>query len=144
MRLRNLLSELGNRQIKPTVLYQDNTAAIQISNNRGSLGKNSRAMDLEVLSIRNRIEDHQIVTQYCATTNMIADIGTKALPEATFVRLRDMMNGYALVKAKYPELQLPCYVFTTNNEKVKMSYAMIVEMISQQPFDMSEDGFHSQ
>jgi uncharacterized protein (DUF302 family) len=55
-----------------------------------------------------------------------------------------MMNGYALVKAKYPELQLPCYVFTTNNEKVKMSYAMIVEMISQQPFDMSEDGFHSQ
>jgi hypothetical protein len=25
-----------------------------------------------------------------------------------------------------------------------MSYAMIVEMISQQPFDMSEDGFHSQ
>ena len=144
MGLRNLLSELGNRQIKPTVLYQDNTAAIQISNNRGSLGKNSRAMDLEVLSIRNRIEDHQIVTQYCATTNMIADIGTKALPEATFVRLRDMMNGYALVKAKYPELQLPCYVFTTNNEKVQMSYAMIVEMISQQPFDMSEDGFHSQ
>jgi hypothetical protein len=75
---------------------------------------------------------------------MIADIGTKALPEATFVRLRDMMNGYALVKAKYPELQLPCYVFTTNSDKIQMSYAMIVEVISQQPFDMSDDGFHSQ
>jgi hypothetical protein len=60
---------------------------------------------------------------------MIADIGAKALPEATFVRLRDMMNGYALVKAKYPELQLPRYVFTTNKEKVQMSYAMVVEMI---------------
>jgi hypothetical protein len=63
MGLRNLLSELGNRQIKPTVLYQDDTAAIQISNNRGSLGKSSRAMDLEVLTIRNRIEDHQVATQ---------------------------------------------------------------------------------
>jgi hypothetical protein len=137
--LRNLLSELGNPQIKPTILYQDNTAAIQISNNRGSLGKASRAMDLETLTIRNRIEDHQIATQYCATLNMIADIGTKALPEALFVKLRDMMNGYAIVKAKYPELPLPVYVYTLDENKVQMSFAMVVEMINQQPYNMSDE-----
>jgi len=139
--LRNLLSELGNPQIKPTILYQDNTAAIQISNNRGSLGKASRAMDLETLTIRNRIEDHQIATQYCSTLNMIADIGTKALPEAQFVKLRDMMNGYAIVKAKYPDLSLPEYVYTQDENAVPMSYAMVVEMISQQPyyFDLQDN-----
>jgi hypothetical protein len=141
--LRNLLSELGNPQIKPTILYQDNTAAIQISNNRGSLGKASRAMDLETLTIRNRIEDHQIATQYCSTLNMIADIGTKALPEAQFVKLRDMMNGYAIVKAKYPDLSLPDYVFTHDMNAIPMSYAMVVEMISQQPYDFDLQDYYN-
>jgi hypothetical protein len=137
--LRNLLSELGTPQIKPTIIYQDNTAAIQISNNRGSLGKASRAIDLEILTIRNRIEDHQIATQYCNTKNMIADIGTKALSEAQFVKLRDMMNGYAIVKAKYPELNLPRYVYTKDKNQLKLTYAMVVEMIAQQPFQVSDD-----
>ena len=30
----------------------------------------------------------------------VSDIGTKALPEATSVKLRDVMNGYAQVKAR--------------------------------------------
>ena len=30
---------------------------------------------------------------------MIADLGTKLLPEDQFVFLRDLMNGYALVRA---------------------------------------------
>jgi hypothetical protein len=137
--LRNLLSELGNAQVKPTILYQDNTAAIQISNNRGSLGKASRAMDLETLTIRNRIEDHQIATQFCSTLNMIADIGTKALPEALFVKLRDMMNGYAIVKAKYPDLSLPDYVFTLDENRVRVTYLMMVEMLSQQPFEVPDE-----
>jgi hypothetical protein len=43
--LRNLLEELGHLQETPTTIYQDNRSAIQIANNRGSLGRNSRAMD---------------------------------------------------------------------------------------------------
>jgi hypothetical protein len=50
-----------------------------------------------------------------------------------------MMNGYAQLKARYPELNLPRYVFTENEDSVKkMSYAMVVEMNSQQPVDMSD------
>jgi hypothetical protein len=60
--IRNLLSELGHLQENSTTIYQDNKSAIQIANNRGSLGKSSRAMDLKTLSTRNRIEDHDVET----------------------------------------------------------------------------------
>ncbi len=77
----------------PTVIYQDNKSTIQIANNRGSLGKASRAMDLEVLAIRNRIEDHEVGVEYCMFDNMSADLGTKALGLPKFPRFRDTING---------------------------------------------------
>ena len=51
-----------------------------------------------MLSSRNRIEDHEVVTEDTRTDELIADMGTKALPENPFVRYRDIMNGYSLVK----------------------------------------------
>jgi hypothetical protein len=114
--LRNLLYELGHLQDGPTTIYQDNKSAIQIATNRGSLGKTSRAMDLQTLSIRDRIEDHQVFPIYLKTDKMLADMGSKALPETPFVRFRDCMNGYALVHAHYPELQLPQYVYNISDD----------------------------
>ena len=109
--VRNLMTELGMHQQYPTVIYQDNKSTIQIANNRGSLGKSSRAMDLEVLAIRNRVEDHEVATEYVNTVNQLSDMGTKALSVPTFPRMRDTMNGYALVKAHYPDLDLPDYIY---------------------------------
>ena len=109
--LRNLVSELGMYQEKPSLCYQDNESAIKIANNRGSLGPTSRAMDLRTLSTRNRIEDHEIRTEFKRTTKMIADMGTKALPENPFVVFRDVMNGYALVKAAYPNKKLSPLIY---------------------------------
>jgi hypothetical protein len=110
------LYELGHLQDGPTTIYQDNKSAIQIATNRGSLGKTSRAMDLQTLSIRDRIEDHQVFPIYLKTDKMLADMGSKALPETPFVRFRDCMNGYALVHAHYPELQLPQYVYNISDD----------------------------
>ena len=114
--LRNLLSELGHLQEAATVIYQDNKSAIQIATNRGSLGKTSRAMDLQTLSIRNRIEDHQVFPIYTHTTTMLADMGSKALPEMPFIKFRDVMNGYALVKAHHPDKALPDYVYNVSKD----------------------------
>ena len=108
--LRNLMAELGVYQMDPTKTYQDNRSTITIANNKGSLGPTSRAIDRDVLCIRNRIEDHQIATEYIGTESMIADMGTKALPGSVFVRHRDVANGYSLVKAAYPDYPLPDYV----------------------------------
>ena len=114
--LRNLLSELGHLQEGPTIIYQDNKSAIQIATNRGSLGKTSRAMDLQTLSIRDRIEDHLVFPEYLQTDRMIADMGSKALPETPFIKFRDIMNGYALVHARFPDLPLPKYVYDISSD----------------------------
>jgi hypothetical protein len=109
---RNVMSEMGLEQTKATVIYQDNEAAIQIALNRGSLSKQSRHMERRILTSRNKVEDHQIKPVYVTTEEMIADIGTKALPDKQFAYLRDKMNGYALVKMNHPEYKLPPYVQT--------------------------------
>ena len=109
--LRNLLAELGMYQQRPTPIHGDNESQQKIANNRGSLGQTSRAMDLKVLASRNRVEDHEVVTEDTRTDELIADMGTKALPENPFVRYRDIMNGYSLVKAAYPDKQMSEYVY---------------------------------
>ena len=65
--VRNLTAELGMCQQRPTVIYQDNQSAIKIANNRSSLGVTSRSMDLDTLSIRNMVEDHEVATKYKPT-----------------------------------------------------------------------------
>jgi hypothetical protein len=73
---RNLMQEIG--------LKQDNQAAIQIAMNRGALAKKTRAMDMRVMTIRNKIEDMKVVPMYIRTSEMIADIGTKSLEPKLF------------------------------------------------------------
>jgi len=92
---RELLSEVGLKQVNPTVIYQDNQSAIRIAMNRGSLAKKTRATEIRVFSIRNKIEDMKVVPIYLETTKMIADLGTKALDPKLFCALRDVMCGYA-------------------------------------------------
>ncbi len=94
--LRNLMKEIGLEQTDPTIIYQDNQAAIQIANNRGALPKKTRAMEMKTLSVRNKVEDMKVVPVYVKTSRMLADIGTKALDPARFELLRDAMTGYGL------------------------------------------------
>ncbi len=91
---RNLMQEMGLLQDGPTVIWQDNQAAIQIAMNRGALAKKTRAMDMRVMTIRNKIEDMKVVPIYLRTSEMIADIGTKALDPKLFTYLRDKLCGY--------------------------------------------------
>ena len=107
---RNVMVEMGLEQKNATVIYQDNEAAIQIALNRGSLSKQSRHMERRILTARNKVEDHQIKPVYVTTNEMVADIGTKALPDKQFAYLRDKLNGYALVKTNHPAYVLPSYV----------------------------------
>jgi hypothetical protein len=54
---RNINEEIGLRANGPTILYQDNQAAMQITMNRGSLSKKTKATDIRTLTIRNKVED---------------------------------------------------------------------------------------
>ncbi len=92
---RNLMAEVGLEQKGPTILYQDNMAAIQVAMNRGSLSRKTMGTELRVLTYRNKVEDLKVVPIYLKTSDMVADIGTKALDPKLFIRLRDMMMGYS-------------------------------------------------
>jgi hypothetical protein len=87
------MQEIGLKQIQPTVIWQDNQAAIQIAMNRGSLAKKTRAMESRV-TVRNKIEDMKVVPLWLRTSEMVADIGTKALELKLFAYLRAKLCGY--------------------------------------------------
>ena len=95
------MKEVGLENKDPTIIFQDNQAAIQIAMNRGSLSKKTRAMEIRVLSLRNKVEDMKVVPIYIDTKLMLADIGTKALDPAQFISLRDQLCGYAPIQAKW-------------------------------------------
>ena len=140
--LRNLLAELGLYQEEPTVIYQDNQSAIQIANNRGSLGKASRAMDLKTLSVRNHIEDHAVQTKWKASGEMLADMGTKALMENPFVKFRDTMNGYALVKAAYPDKVMSPLIYSGEGSWKGDSKAAAAQMVMSLDWHTVEELLH--
>ena len=50
---------------------------------------------------------------------MIADLGTKFHPTPRFEFLRDLMNGYALVRASGNGYELPNFVITLDALKTK-------------------------
>jgi hypothetical protein len=107
---RNMMEEMHLSQDRPTVIYQDNEAAIMIAMNRGSMSNQSRHVERRILTCRNKIEDGQIIPVYIETGKMIADIGTKAFCDKQFAYLRDQLTGYSLVKLHHPTYALPSYV----------------------------------
>ena len=104
---RSLMQETGMYQNDPTVICQDNEAAIKVLENRGSLSSKTKHIDMNVLSSRNSIEDRKVRPVFKSTKSMVADIGTKSLTEVQFCMLRDTMNGYGLVKHNKPDVCIP-------------------------------------
>ena len=86
---------MGLEQVKATVIYEDNQAAIRVAYNNGSMNSKVRHLDLRVFKIRELIERKEVVLEYCKSQRMIADIGTKALPSPQFHELRRRLTGYA-------------------------------------------------
>ena len=99
MFLRNLMAEIGLYQEEPTLIYQDNTAAISVAENRGKLSKAAKALDIRVYGLRNRIEDQAVMLKWLDSLSMLADLGTKLFGVKRFKFLRDMITGYALARA---------------------------------------------
>ena len=80
----NIMSETGMHPEAPTQVYQNSDAAIQIEMKGSSLGSHSRHIARKELTSRNKIEVGGIMPVCKRTSMMLADIGTKALPDAQF------------------------------------------------------------
>jgi len=89
--LRNLLKELENPQEEPIVIYVDNQSTIKLAKNPIQHGK-SKHIDTRFHFLRDHVKRKTIELQYCHTTEQVADIFTKPLAGAIFMRLRDMLG----------------------------------------------------
>ena len=85
--MRQLLEDLHNGQIEPTVTCEDNQFAISIAQNP-QYHKRTKHIDIKYHYVREKVLDTTIKLRYCPTSDMIADILTKGLTYDKFSRLR--------------------------------------------------------
>jgi hypothetical protein len=89
--LRSFLSLLHLPIPLPFPLFSDNQAAISLSSST-SVSSRSKHIDIRYHFLRAHISDGSFSTSWIPTTDMPADIFTKALPESSFVRHRSVLG----------------------------------------------------
>ena len=99
------MDEIGMRMTDPTLVYQDNQPCIKIVNNLKTVTLNTaKTMDIRTSRVKEMIHDEQALrVEWLETTKLISDLNTKNLPKDQFEKLRNVMNGYALVMEKHPQ-----------------------------------------
>ena len=85
--LRMLLKDLGQEQIEPTVIFEDNVAAEKLCKNNVHHSR-TKHIDIKHHFIREIVEQKQIEIKHLASSEMLADLLTKALAFPTFSKLR--------------------------------------------------------
>ena len=95
--LRQLLSDLKNKPTGPTLILEDNQAAICMAKNAQYHGR-AKHIDIKYHFIREHVANAAVKLQYCRTEEMIADIFTKGLGAVQFVKLRKMLGVSSMKK----------------------------------------------
>ena len=91
--LRDILQFIGFKQHLPTILFEDNTACIKISQNP-ILHKRTKHIQTQWFFVRERQRDNEEILKYVRSENNIADIFTKALPRKSFYKLLQLLYGF--------------------------------------------------
>ena len=89
--LRRLLNDLGVDVSSPTVIYEDNNGAIELSTNAKN-HKRTKHIDIAYHFARERVHSGELKVIHCPTKEMTADIMTKGLPKVQYQRFRDAMG----------------------------------------------------
>ena len=97
--LRGLLASLGFNQHKPTQLFTDSTAAIDMVTNHKTSNK-SEHLTLQINFVRQLIENGTIALVHVDTDNNMADLMTKNLARGKFIPHKaTLLHGHG---GKYP------------------------------------------
>ena len=89
--MRQLLSDIGHKADKPTLLYEVNQGAIEIAKNQ-RFHSRTKHIDITFHFIRERISSNEIKVMYCESESMLADIMTNGLSKIRFEKLRYMLG----------------------------------------------------
>jgi hypothetical protein len=90
---RNFLIHLGE-DVPPAIVYQDNKSAILLEKNASGSSERTRHIKIRDFWIKDRIDEGEMVVEYLATEDMIADLLTKPLQGALFLKLRSLLLNW--------------------------------------------------
>jgi len=82
------MRELGHKQQESTLIWEDNKAAILITENECSSAGKSKHLDVRFKFVAQAVVEGAVRVRYTPTDLNLADLLTKALPAVTFERLR--------------------------------------------------------
>ena len=77
----------------PTIVYEDNAAAILMANNLGISHKRSKHFDIEFSYFKQSVTLKEVKPIFVPTENQPADMLTKSLPPSKFIMFREMIMG---------------------------------------------------
>lgn len=90
---RRLMLDLGYGRRVPTIMYEDNMSVIKAAAKGEGDFKRTKHIAMRFFSIKEHIDDGDVVLKYLHTKEMVADILTKPLQGALFRKLRDKLLG---------------------------------------------------
>lgn len=91
MHMRMLLRELGHEVKYPTVMYEDNNAAMAFAV-KGEQSKRTKHYQMKVHFLSEQYQEGTYVMKKVGTTEQLSDTFTKALPALIFEKYRDWMG----------------------------------------------------
>ena len=77
--LQQLMSDLLNKRVQETTIFEDNQSTICLAKNQ-QVHRRTKHVDIKYHLIRDLVEAERIKLTYCASKDMVADILTKGLP----------------------------------------------------------------
>ena len=83
---RSILAEIGLPRHEPTIIYEDNSGAIELVSN-SVISKRLKHVDIRLCFVNDAIEKKIVVPIKVPTAGNLADIFTKALPRNRFQEL---------------------------------------------------------
>ena len=83
--LRRMLRELGFKQNKPTIIFEDNKSTIKMIKNP-MISRRNKHIEIDCHFIRDHYELGNIQVEHISTTDQTADLMTKNLNSTSFLR----------------------------------------------------------
>jgi hypothetical protein len=89
--IHQLLGEFGLPVQTSTTIYCDNQSGIQVANNHVAHSK-MKYVELHAHYLRHLVHENIVSLEYCKIDDHVADIFTKPLAEARFIKLHMMLG----------------------------------------------------
>ena len=75
----------------PVTVFEDNKAAISMTKNPQYHGR-AKHVDIRYHFVRDHVDKGNVFIVFCPTSDMLADIFTKGLARAQFIKLRELVG----------------------------------------------------